>query len=113
MRDALTPSLACAAAHTGDLEALQALAERVSPQPPWGPAQPGWAKGGRGVFLGFHSTPVPGHQAAQPAAAKGAQWLCQAPPRVHPAPACPFPVAHLTLPSPSSGGTCPYVAPGQ
>lgn len=28
VRDALTPSLACAAAHTGDLEALQALAER-------------------------------------------------------------------------------------
>ncbi|XP_054571400.1 60 kDa lysophospholipase [Eptesicus fuscus] len=28
VRDALTPSLACAAAHAGDLEALQALAER-------------------------------------------------------------------------------------
>ncbi|XP_036162337.1 60 kDa lysophospholipase isoform X2 [Myotis myotis] len=30
VRDALTPSLACAAAHAGDLEALQALAERGS-----------------------------------------------------------------------------------
>ncbi|XP_070268129.1 60 kDa lysophospholipase isoform X3 [Myotis yumanensis] len=30
VRDALTPSLACAAAHVGDLEALQALAERGS-----------------------------------------------------------------------------------
>lgn len=33
MRDALAPSLACAAAHAGDLEALQALAELVRPLP--------------------------------------------------------------------------------
>lgn len=33
VRDALMPSLACAAAHAGDLEALQMLAELVSPHP--------------------------------------------------------------------------------
>lgn len=36
MRDALAPSLACAAAHAGDLEALQVLAELVSPCLPLG-----------------------------------------------------------------------------
>lgn len=30
MRDALVPSLACAVAHSGDLEALQVLMELVS-----------------------------------------------------------------------------------
>nr|KAF6499077.1 asparaginase [Molossus molossus] len=45
VRDALTPSLACAAAHAGDLEALQTLAELAS-ECHWAPA------GSRGLPVG-------------------------------------------------------------
>lgn len=99
MRDALTPSLACAAAHAGDLEALQALAEWVSP---WG-CEPGL--GGRVVFLGLHRAPCRATRRGSQLRRRGAQWRCRAPPRGTP-PACPFPGAHLTC-QPSAVGTCP------
>lgn len=51
VRDALTPSLACAAAHAGDLEALQTLAELVSPPVPLGTSLSyATLLGGRTVF---------------------------------------------------------------
>lgn len=98
------PSLACAAAHAGNLEVLQALVELVRPLPllgdqpqpcqslgarrtafPWGPAVPGWA--------------------ASWQAAKGPTGAVPGPtPGVHPDPSHPLSLAYLTLPSAPSAG---------
>lgn len=110
VRDALTPSLACAAAHAGDLEALQTLAELVSPPVPLGTSL-SYARlsGGRIVFP-WGLTPLcpgpPGWAANLGLiAAKGGTVAVPSPTfRVHLHPSCPFPVVCLTLPSPSSVG---------
>lgn len=102
MRDALAPSLACAAAHAGDLEALQALAELVRPLPVLGDQlQLHQAPGGGALRRCGQDCLSRGLLTSlQPRGARG----CVRPPLGAPRP-CPFPVAYLALSSlPSVGG---------
>lgn len=103
VRDALTPSLACAAARAGDLEALRVLTEMVSPHSPpparharprenpttaLCPGPPGWAASLCSLIA------AKGGIVAVPGPTLG----------VHPDPSHPLRMAYLTLPSPSSVG---------
>lgn len=102
MRDALTPSLACAAAHLGDLEALQALAEQVSPSPCRGPGWPFW---------GSLAPPCQGYQLAASGSdgePSGCVWgLTPVHPPLLSLPRGPRPI------QPSSAGDVSFRHPGQ
>lgn len=89
MWDALVPSLACAAAYTGDLEALQVLVELVSLSSTLGD-QPGHTGPGGGLDLLFRGL-----------LSYCSRWGLMT------LPGCPFPVAFLRW------VMGPYVPPGQ
>lgn len=95
MWDALVPSLACAAAYAGELEALQVLVELVGLLSTLGD-QPGHTGPGGGLDR-LSQGLLPSLRSTGP---RGS--AC-----------CPFPVTSLALPSLSRWVTGPCVAPGQ
>lgn len=108
MREALAPSLACAAAHAGDLEALQALAELVRPRPALGDQlQLHQARGGGA--LPRYGRDCPSRGLLTSLQLRGARG-CVRPPSRAPRP-CPFPVAYLALPGLPSAGDGPLHRP--
>ena len=108
VRDALAPSLACAAAHAGDLEALQALAELVRPLPALGDQLQLHQAQGAGAL------PRCGQDCLSRGLLSSLQLRgtrgCVRPPLGAPRP-CPFPVAYLALPGLPSVGDDPMLRP--